>query len=184
MAAGPAAAAPEPAVACTARQLTARVESSSGAAGTIVLRISLRNTGNACSLTGYPTFRLRDGGGPLPTRTVHGGLPILETKADAVDIAPGDRAFVLVAYSDVSGGTARDKAATRVAPCPATTGVDVWLNGWQRPVRIAAKLTACDGGRLRTSPFLRPATRIRAAAGAAADARVGIVPDASGTARL
>ena len=164
VAAGPAAAAPEPAVACTARQLTARVESSSGAAGTIVLRISLRTTGSACSLTGYPTLRLRQDGRPLPTRTVHGGLPLLEARADPVQLGPASRAFLLVAYADLPPGDRRGRRSTGVSPCPGASSLEIWVNGWLRPVSVAATITACDGGRLRVSPFLHPASSARGTA--------------------
>ena len=145
-AAAPATRTPARAVpACTSRQLAATVDSSSGAGGTIVLRIAVRNDGTHCRLAGYPALRLRKGSTLLPTRTVHGGLSLLDAPADAVALAPGARAYLLLVYVDRMGG------------CPETSGVDLWLPGWRRPVKISAMIAACDGGTIRTSPFLHPA---------------------------
>lgn len=110
-----------------------------------MLRIALRNAGDPCSLAGYPSLRLRKGAARLPTRTVHGGLPLLEAPADAVALDPGARAYLLIVYVDRMGG------------CPETSGLDLWLHGWKRPVKVSAMIAACDGGTIRTSPFLHPA---------------------------
>lgn len=144
--------------ACTARRLAGAVESSSGAAGTIVLRISLTNRGPACTLAGYPTLRLRQGSLPMPTRTLRGGLSLLEAPANPVELAPASgRAFLIVAYSDRPPGKGRGKAAQALSECPGASAVDLRMNGWQRPVRVRALITAWDGGLLRSSPFLHPA---------------------------
>jgi hypothetical protein len=153
--AGPAAAADGNALpACQARQLDARVQSSSGAGGTILMRIAIRNSGTACALLGYPELRLRKGKAAMPTRTMRGGLSILDADSDAVELSRTRGAFLLIAYSDAGAGSAAATAGT----CPETTGVDLWHRGWKRPVRVRAMIAACDGGLIRTSPFLHPAS--------------------------
>lgn len=143
--------------ACTARQLHADIESSSGAAGTVVLRIGIRNTGAACTLAGHPRLQLGRGAAALPTRTVHGGMPLLETVADPVELADGGRAFLLVAYRDRPVGATRDTALSGSPSCPAATHIDMRVDGWRRVLRVAVRTAPCDGGLLRISPFLHGA---------------------------
>lgn len=151
---GPAAAADGASLpACQARQLSARVQSSSGAAGTILMRIAIRNSGADCALVGYPELRLRKGTTTLPTRTVRGGLSILEADSDAVELSRERGAFLLIAYTNADAGS----PAASPGACPESRGVDLWHRGWKRPVRVQAMIAACDGGLIRTSPFLHPA---------------------------
>src|SRR5207302_5179671 len=62
---------------CRASQLRGHLLDTSGAAGTIVLSITLRNQGGLCSLKGYADLRLRKGNRLLPTHVRHGGLSVL-----------------------------------------------------------------------------------------------------------
>ena len=155
-AAAPAAPAADP-PACTARQLAAGVDSSSGAGGIVVLRVAVANRGALCRLEGSPTLRLRNHAAALPTRTVRGGMPLLQALADPVDLATGERAFLLVVYSTQTGGARRGTASAGSSACPDATHIDILVNGWRRPVSFAVKALACDGGRLRISPFLHAA---------------------------
>ncbi len=142
---------------CTARQLHATVKGSSGAAGTVILRVALSNVGTRCTIAGYPTLELHRKTQRMPTRTVRGGLPLLETTADTVTLAPGGSTYLLVAYSDMPTRVARDTAAVGFSPCPAASGVRITVPGWQRAVEVPATIVACNGGTLRISPFLHPA---------------------------
>lgn len=142
--------------ACTARQLTAQVESSSGAAGTVVLRVVFHNRDAACTLDGYPNLRLRRGARTLPTRTVRGALGILGKVVGPVKVATGGRAFLLVAYSYTPAGKGGRADSKAISSCPEASGVDVWVKGWKRPVKVDALIAACDGGLLRVTPFLSP----------------------------
>lgn len=152
---------PSNAPACTARQLRAAVESSSGAAGMIVLRIGIRNTATPCALAGHPSLRLGMGPEALPTRTVRGGLALLEAEPNAVELSTRDRAYLLVVYNDRPAGAARDTAATGGSSCPDATHIDIRVPGWQRVLRVRVKAMACNGGLLRTSPFLHAARPVR-----------------------
>lgn len=139
---------------CAARQLTAAVESSSGAAGTVFLRVAIRNFGARCSLDGYPQLRLWQGTKGLPTRTQHGGLPLLGGTSSPVELgAPEDRAYLVLAYFVVP--------ETREHGCPGSSGVKVWMPGWRQPLAVPAMIAACRNGLIRTSPFLRAAGAAR-----------------------
>src|SRR6185503_17116915 len=103
-AAGSVAAAPT-ARTCRAGQLAGRVGGSTGAMGTIMLAVVLRNASHAsCTLRGYPALRLYRPHRRLPTHVEHGGLAPLNRKVRTVTLRPGGRATVLVAYHDVPSG--------------------------------------------------------------------------------
>src|SRR3954452_18668943 len=115
---------------CRPAQLSGRVASSSGAAGTILLGVVLRNASHAtCSMRGYPRLRLYRPHRWLPTHVSRGGLVPLDRPARTIVLHPGDRATLLVAYSDVPRGSAPCLQATtlfvssvgRLAGTPAST---------------------------------------------------------------
>jgi hypothetical protein len=143
-----AAAAPSPAaVLCTGSHLAGRLAGSSGAAGTIVLSIRLRNVSNrACVMRGYPRLRLLEGETRLPTRVTRGGIAALERPARTVRLAPGGVATVLVAYGDVPVG---DETS-----CPDGDAFLVRPPGSPSATRVAVATTACGRGHLWTSPIL------------------------------
>ncbi len=128
---------------CHASQLHASVLQANGAAGTIVVSITLRNTGSACTLSGYPGLQLRSRARALPTRVQHGGLSVLNRRPRLVRLARGGRATLLVAYNDVPVGN-----ETR---CPTSVSLEILLPG---AVRVAFQADACNHGLLRESPFL------------------------------
>jgi hypothetical protein len=135
------------AVRCAAGQLTAKVRQGSGAAGTIAVSIAVRNvSGRTCHLRGFPSLRLRDANGPLPTRVVHGGLAILQRPVTTVVLAPGQRASLLVAYSDVPSGSETCRHATSLV-------LRLPESGGRLPLAFDA--SPCSHGRLFESPFLR-----------------------------
>jgi len=132
---------------CTAGQLTGKVRESSGAAGTIALSIAVRNVSPAaCSVRGFPGLRLLTAAsGPLPTIVVHGGLAIFIRPVTTVNIAPGARASLLVAYSDVPGGPGSCVHAKRLR---------IILGNGHGAFSLPFVALACSHGRLFESPFL------------------------------
>jgi hypothetical protein len=137
---------------CHAGQLRGRVLGSTGAAGTIVLSVTLTNRGSSCTMTGYTGLRLVSGTHSLPTRVLHGGPAVLTSRPLPVRLGDGGRATVLIAYSDVPTGTERR--------CPTSTAVLVRPPGDLHWLRVNARVQACNHGTLRESPVLagrRPA---------------------------
>ena len=131
---------------CRASQLRGHLLGTSGAAGTIVLSITLRNRAGPCSLKGYADLRLRKGNHLLPTHVLHGGLPVLGQKPVRVLLARGGAATVLVAYSDVPTGYETS--------CPESTALLVKPPGQAHWLTVAARAQACNRGTLRESPVL------------------------------
>ena len=137
LAAAASASAAPAAPACRPGQLAGRVGGSTGAAGTIMLAVVLRNASHAtCTLRGYPALRLYRPHRWLPTHVEHGGLAPLNRKVRTVTLRPGGRATVLVAYHDVPSGN---------QPCTLATTLFV------RGVPVSIRATAC-GGRLLEGP--------------------------------
>lgn len=133
---------------CQAGQLRGSEHGSSGAMGTIMLSITLRNVRGGCWMNGYTWLGLRDATGPIPTHVTHGGLAVLMTVPRRVVLSSGGSATVLVAYSDVPRGS---------EVCVHATALDVQPPG--QLGRVTAPLTlpnaeVCDHGALRESPVL------------------------------
>jgi hypothetical protein len=132
---------------CKARQLHGKLLDSSGAAGTIVLSVTLTNTGAYCSLDGYAHLRLMaNARTPLPTRVLHGGLAILDQKPKRVLLAHGGAATIWIAYSDVPTGY-----ETR---CPTSPEILVAPPGDATWIAVLARTKACNRGTLRESPVM------------------------------
>jgi hypothetical protein len=129
---------------CRPAQLAGRVGGSTGAAGTIMLAVVLRNTSRtACSLRGYPALRLYRPHRSLPAHVQHGGLVPLNRRVRGVTLRPRGRASVLVAYHDVPSGS---------QACPVAT--TLFVGG----VAVSIRATAC-GGRLLESPVIAGVVR-------------------------
>jgi hypothetical protein len=131
---------------CRASQLHGKRLDSNGAAGTILFSVTLRNSAAACTLAGYPSLRLEGAHGLLPTRVVHGGLPVLNEKPKLVKIARGGKASVLISYGDVPVGsetTCPTGNAIRLRPPKA--------KGW---LTITVATHACRHGTLHESAIL------------------------------
>jgi uncharacterized protein DUF4232 len=142
----PASASPS-AAPCSAGQLAGKVRQASGAAGTAAVSIAIRNISPAsCALRGFPKLKLRNAAGPLPTHVLHGGLAILEEPVTTVTLAPGHRASLLVAYSNIPTGSQTS--------CPHATRLVIILRHGQGRFSIAFTGAPCNGGLLRESPFL------------------------------
>ena len=133
--------------ACHAGQLRGRLSSSSGAAGTIVVSVTLTNKGAACTMKGYTGLLLMAGARrPLPTRVVHGGLAILSQKPKLVLVAHRGVASVLVGYSDVPHGSEHG--------CPTGTEILFRVPGDATWIPVLARTNACAHGTLEESPIL------------------------------
>ena len=132
---------------CSAGQLAGKVRQTSGAAGTTAVAIAIRNISPAsCSVRGFPALKLRNAGGQLPTLVRHGGLAILERPVRTVTLDPGERASLLVAFSNVPQGGETS--------CPQATRLVIILRHGLGRFSIAFDASPC-GGRLHISPFLR-----------------------------
>lgn len=132
--------------ACHAAQLRGRLYNSTGAAGTIVLSVTLTNKGAACTMKGYTGLLLMAGARrPLPTRVVHGGLAILSRKPKLVLVAHHGVASVLVGYSDVPHGSEH---------CPTGTEILFRVPGDATWIPVLARTSACAHGTLEESPIL------------------------------
>lgn len=132
--------------ACRASQLQGKRLDSNGAAGTILISITLKNMGATCSFKGYPALQIRRAQGALPTRVVHGGLAVLSSKPKLVTLRHLGRASVLISYSDVpvgNEGACPHGKALRLRP----PGDDDWLS-------VNASTFACGHGTLHVSPVL------------------------------
>jgi hypothetical protein len=131
---------------CQASQLHGKRLDSNGAAGTILFSLTLRNSGTACTLKGYPYLRIKGAHGLLPTHVVHGGIAVLNEKPKLVRIAHNGKASVLISYGDVPVGsetTCPTGKAIRLRP----PGASDWLT-------VKASTTACGRGTLHESPVL------------------------------
>jgi hypothetical protein len=131
---------------CVASRLSGKLLDSQGAAGTILFSVTLTNSGDACSLKGYPALRIKGAHRLLPTRVVHGGLAALNSTPRRVTLAHLGRASVLVSYGDVPVGsetTCPIGKALRLRP----PGASDWLT-----VRVSTN--ACGRGTLHESPVL------------------------------
>lgn len=138
---------------CQGSELRGRVGQWSGAAGTIVLSVRLRNVSqNACTTSGFPSLALRRGPNTIPSRVRHGGVAFLKRPVKKVTIPPGGVATVLVAYSDVPTGNERR--------CPTATTLLVQPPGAGEAVRVRTTITACNRGLLSTSPILAGAVAL------------------------
>jgi hypothetical protein len=135
------------AASCTAGQLSGKMRQGSGAAGTIAVSVAVRNISTqACTLRGFPRLKLLNAGGPLPTHVVHGGLAILQRPVTTITLAPGKRASLLVAYSDVPSGSE--------TTCEHATKLVVILRHNRGHFSLPLNALACSHGRLFESPFL------------------------------
>jgi len=130
---------------CRAAHLQGKQFDSSGAAGTLTLSITLKNTGSLCSMKGYAGLRLARGTHLLPTHVYHGGpYTFLQQKPKLVLLAHGGFASIVIAYSDVvTDGETR---------CPSSNVILVRPPGQSGWVRVAAPASACGHGSLTEGP--------------------------------
>ena len=131
---------------CTASQLKGKLLDSQGAAGTILFSVMLKNSGDACSLKGYPSLRLKGALGLLPTHVVHGGLAVLSSTPKLVKLKHLGRASVLVYYGDVPVGSE--------SSCPHGKAIRLRPPGASGWLTIGVSTNACGRGTLHESPVL------------------------------
>ncbi|HEY5478335.1 MAG TPA: DUF4232 domain-containing protein [Gaiellaceae bacterium] len=131
---------------CTASQLKGKLLDSQGAAGTILFSVTLENSGDACSLQGYPTLRIMGAHRLLPTRVVHGGLAVLNSTPKRVQLKHLGRASVLISYSDVPVGSE--------SSCPVGKTLRLRPPGASDRLTVRVSTTACGRGTLHESPVL------------------------------
>jgi len=131
---------------CLASQLTAASTGTNGAAGTIENRITFTShASGACTVSGFPALKLYRGMTALTTHVVHGGLQPLNKPVHVITLAPHGKATVLVMYNDVPVGGQ--------TTCPHGTALAIKVgSAW---VRANVSTTACGGGKLHESPFLK-----------------------------
>jgi hypothetical protein len=133
---------------CVAGQLTGKVLGSSGAAGTIVVSIVLRNGGPPCTLKGYAGLQMYAGSGrPIRTRVQHGSVPgVSRAVPRLVTLPHRGRATIVIAYSDVPVGNERR--------CPIAKSLAVRVPDTRGRIVVHLELTPCNRGQLRESPIL------------------------------
>lgn len=131
---------------CRTSQLHGKRLDSGGAAGTILFSVTLRNSGAACTLKGYPSIRIKGAHRLLPTHVVHGGLSVLNEKPKLVNIAHDGKASVLISYGDVPVGSETS--------CPAGKAIRLRPPGASGWLTVKALTTACGHGTLHESPVL------------------------------
>src|SRR5690242_673542 len=136
---------------CERRQLSLARPSSNGAAGSVGLRFTFRNTSaTACHLFGFPGIRLVSHGRALPTTVIRGTSNVVPFEPENwVTLAPGGRASFFAGYTDVPTGGQK---------CPASAGANVWAPNDFRRIHVRFPAQAC-GGRVTVSPVVpgRPA---------------------------
>lgn len=131
---------------CKTSQLRGKYLDSTGAAGTIVFSVTLKNTGKYCSLRGYPRLRIRGAHGPLPTHVIHGGISELSVTPELVKIRHNGKASVLVSYRDVPIGSETS--------CPTGSALQLKPPKTKSWLQIKVTTEACGHGTLHTSPIL------------------------------
>jgi len=132
---------------CRAQHLRGHLYDSNGAAGTILLSITLTNKGPLCSLKGYTRLQLMaTARRTLPTHVVHGGLAVLNQKPKTILLARNGVASVLLAYSDVVHNDERS--------CPTGREILVRVPGDATWIPVLAPTNACAHGTLEESPLL------------------------------
>jgi hypothetical protein len=129
---------------CHTSQLSASFGGQSGAAGTILGFIQLKNTGGVtCTLYGYIGMGLLDANKhPLPSNIVRGGGMGSEKQLPKtlVTLAPGQVAHVEYSFSDVPSGTATS--------CPTSTYVQITPPDETDYLLVTEKLGPCQGGEI------------------------------------
>ncbi len=133
--------------ACRAANLRGHLYGTNGAAGTILLSITLTNKGTTCTLKGYTRLQLMASARrTLPTHVTRGGLAILNGRPKTVVLAHNGVASVLIAYSDV--------VHTGETRCPTGTEILLRVPGDQTWIPVLAPTYACAHGALEESPIL------------------------------
>lgn len=133
--------------ACAAAGLRVQQVGQDGAAGHIHLVLTLTNTtATSCTLSGYPTLEMLDGGGkPMLTRISHSDVSFAPTAPHRVLLAPSASASFDVGYSHVPVGSETS--------CPAASAVLVRVASGGKGLRLAQRMDPCNHGAVATSAF-------------------------------
>lgn len=136
---------------CLASQLSIEPHQGGGAAGTISLTISMRNTSaTACTLEGYPGMQLLNSQGTtIPTNVVRGtftgNAPSAASQPPSlVTLAPGFSATFWLQYEDVPVGNE--------TTCPASTKAQITPPNDTAPALVPLDISPCNGGTVHVSP--------------------------------
>jgi Domain of unknown function (DUF4232) len=136
---------------CLASQLSIEPHQGGGAAGTISLTISMRNTSaTACTLQGYPGMQLLNSqGAMIPTNVVRGSFtgsaPAPASQPPSlITLAPGFSATFWLQYEDVPVGNE--------TTCPASTKAQITPPNDTAPALVPLVISPCNGGTVHVSP--------------------------------
>jgi Protein of unknown function (DUF4232) len=137
---------------CLASQLSIEPHQGGGAAGTISLTISMRNTSaTACTLQGYPGMQLLNSqGATIPTNVVRGSFtgsaPAAASQPPAlVTLAPGFSATFWLQYEDVPVGNE--------TTCPASKQAQITPPNDTAPALVSLDISPCNNGTVHVSPI-------------------------------
>ncbi|WP_312147001.1 DUF4232 domain-containing protein [Brevundimonas sp.] len=146
-----AALAPAPVGPCLGSDLRLSVEGGDAGMGNRVTTLALQNVGaQACSLTGYPTVTLADGGGRVlaAVKAVQepGNYFAQGTAPKPVPLASQAKAYFDLAWNVVPHEDEGEKT------CPEAKALRLTTSGDTALVSLPLALTPC-GGQIRVSPF-------------------------------
>jgi hypothetical protein len=141
---------------CTIFQLHFTGETQGAAAGSVGVRVTLKNTSAAgCKIEGYPGLQLiAPDGRLLPTSThqaTTGSMTFPPVVPHRVALAPGGFASFDVGYGDNPSGAAANEPYS--VACPASSWVRVILPGTHEYGTAALSMGACSGA-LDVSPIV------------------------------
>lgn len=137
---------------CLASQLSIEPHQGGGAAGTISLTVSMRNTSaTACTLQGYPGMQLLNSqGATVPTNVVRGSFtgnaPAAASQPPSlITLAPGFSATFWLQYEDVPVGNE--------TTCPASSKAQITPPNDTAPALVPLNISPCNGGTVHVSPI-------------------------------
>jgi hypothetical protein len=135
---------------CLATQLSIAPHQGGGAAGTISLTVSMKNTSSTtCTLQGYPGMQLLGAQGtPIPTTVVRGGLAgssgAAAQQPSLVTLSPGQVAAFALQYEDVPVGNE--------TTCPTSAKAEITPPNDTAPALVPLVIAPCNGGTVHVSP--------------------------------
>jgi len=127
--------------ACVSSQLAVELGQGGGAAGSVGMVVSFKNTSNAtCSLYGYPGMQMLDSGGhPIATEVIRGtSTTVPSVPEQVVDVAPGAEASFDLGFPDGTGYGG--------AVCPTSTEVEFTPPNAVQPITVPLQIQPYGGG--------------------------------------
>ena len=125
---------------CISAQLAVELGQSGGAAGSVGVVVSFKNTSSAaCSLYGYPGLQMLDSAGhPIATEVIRGtSTTVPSVPEDAVQVAPGAEASFNLGFPDATGYGS--------ASCPTSTNVEFTPPNAVQPITIPWQIQPYGG---------------------------------------